>query len=164
MVSVSTHRIASAVHVIFWQDIFVVIDNGKARAADYANVANMVQQQSAKYPGGMGCLTIIPEHATPPNDEVRRALNSTLKQLEDRLRCLCWSLEGAGFQAAMVRGALTGIRMFARHRYPTHIATSTRDAVAWILPHLAGGNERVSQAPTIASFIQRERDAILRGR
>jgi hypothetical protein len=147
--------------VIFWRDVFVLVDNGKARVNDYAHFGRLILEQKAKYKAGIGSLVIIPEGATPPPDEVRKAINRALNNLDDGLRCFCWIVEGSGFQAAVARGVLTGIRLFGRHRYPTQIETNLEEALAWILPHLDGGKKRLADVPAAAAFIRHERGALL---
>ena len=146
-----------ALNVILWKDVFVVIDNGKARASDYATLGQLVREQAARYPIGVGCLTIIPASATPPNDEVRRAMNEALGSLKDSLRCICWLVEGAGFQGAMVRAVLTGLRVFGRHPYPTHISNQIEDALSWIMTHLEGGSSRLAATPLAVATIRQQR-------
>ena len=143
--------------VVLWRDVFVLIVNRDGLPADYARAATAVLARSAGYPGGIGCLTIIPPRANPPTEPVRRAINTALERMEERLRCLCWLVEGDGFQGAMVRAILTGIRMFGTHTYPTHVGTNMQQALAWILPHLAGGIARLGDVPQATRIIMRER-------
>jgi hypothetical protein len=70
---------------------------------------------------------------------------------------MCWLVEGEGFQGAMVRGILTGMRMFKKPRYPTYVTSSLQQALAWILPHLAGGTARLSDVTIAARIILQER-------
>ena len=58
---------------------------------------------------------------------------------------------------------LTGLRVMTRHSYPTHVASSLQAAVAWILPHLAGGVARLADLPlaTRASTVERMASGIV---
>lgn len=145
----TTWTVFSRIQVILWEALFVVIDDGKGTASDYDVLRKMVVEQSSRNPGGLGCLAIITANAKPPSDEVRASLNKTLEVIP--LKCICWQVEGAGFQAAMVRAVLSGLRFFKRQTYPTHISTNLVEAVGWILPHLEagpGGRERLQLAVT----------------
>jgi len=104
-----------AIQVVQWEDVFVVIDDGAGRVADYALAQRMLAERGSRYPTGIGCLVIIPVDAKPPSERVRDAMKAALAVL--RLRCLCWLVEGAGFQAAMARGVLTGLRLVANRSY-----------------------------------------------
>jgi len=135
-----------------------VIDNGRARAGDYTVLRNLVTAQAAKFPGGIGCLAVIPQNAVPPGDEARQALNSALHGATGSLRCMCWLVEGAGFQAAMVQAIITGLRLFARRAYPTHVSTSMREAIGWMLSNLREDSElRAADAAGACLEIQRNR-------
>lgn len=153
----SKPNVSSAVQVIIWQDIVAVIDNGRARAGDYTVLRNLVTAQAAKFPGGIGCLAVIPQNAVPPGDEARQALNSALHGATGSLRCMCWLVEGAGFQAAMVQAIVTGLRLFARRAYPTHVSTSMPEAVRWILSSLGDSELRGADAERACLDIQRSR-------
>ncbi|MBV9946243.1 MAG: hypothetical protein JOZ69_05290 [Myxococcales bacterium] len=145
---------ASPVNVILWKDIFVVVDNGEGRASDYVTLAGLIRTQCTKYTYGVGCLTIIPSQARPPKDEVRRAMNDVLAGLDKSLRCLCWFVEGAGFQGAMARAVLTGLRAFGRYAFPTHVSSQLDEALQWMLPQLDGGARRLPDVPAAAAAIR----------
>jgi hypothetical protein len=127
--------------LIVWRDIFVVVDSGSAKAADYTVIEAHIHQQAAATPGGLACLVIIPPGATPPADEVRRALKSGFHRAAHCLRCTCWLVEGTGFRAATVRAALAGLRLFIRVSHPTRITDNLEDAIRWMLVHLGPGRD-----------------------
>jgi hypothetical protein len=126
-------------HIILWRNIFVLVDDGKVPVVQYANLKRRILDQASGFKDGIGGLVIIPPSATPPPEDVRNAINDALKTLAGALRCFCWVVEGTGFQGAMVRGVLNGIRMFGRHRYPTFITSNLDEALGWTLPHLGVG-------------------------
>jgi hypothetical protein len=148
---------ASAGNVILWRNIFVLVDNGKVPASDYATLQQRVVAQASGFEDGVGGLVIIPESATPPPEDVRNAINAALRGLAGALRCFCWVVEGSGFQAAMVRGVLNGIRMFSRHPYPTFITSNIDEALAWMVPHLGQSAFQTSDLPAARLQIDRER-------
>ena len=127
-----------AVQVILWQDIFAVVDNGRARPHEYGVLRSLITAQAEKFPNGIGCLAIIPRNATPPSDRSREALNLGLEAVRGSLRCMCWLVEGSGFQGAMVRAVLTGLRLVAQRSYATHVSTNVDEALGWMLTHLPG--------------------------
>jgi hypothetical protein len=141
---------------ILWRDLFVLIDNGKSRASDYVQFGALILEQRGRYKEGIGGLVIIPENATPPPDDVRQAINDALKALESGLLCFCWLVEGRGFQGAVARGVLTGIRLFGRYSYPTHVTTDLGAALDWLLPHLPGAGRAGVEAATVRIRAERE--------
>jgi hypothetical protein len=147
----------SPTNVILWRNIFVLVDNGKVPASHYSSLKQrLVSQASGFRKEGVGVMVIIPQNATPPPEDVRNAINEALKGLAGALRCLCWVVEGSGFQGAMVRAVLNGIRMFSRHQYPTFITVNLEEALAWMLPRL-GNTADLNQARL---QISRERASI----
>jgi hypothetical protein len=143
---------------ILVEDVFVLIDDGSAVAADYTNLGNHVRKQAANSPGGIGALTIIPREAKAPSPEVRNAINDLLARLGPSLRCLCWLVEGGGFHSAMVQAVLTGLRMFGRYSYATHVSTDLHEALEWMLPHLQGGPMRLKGVPAMSRVVRAQRE------
>ena len=80
-------------------------------------------------------MVIIPSCARPPPEEGRRAIKASLDSLAERLRCLCWMVEGSGFRAATTRAALAGLALFVRAPYPTAVHKDVTEALRWLLPH-----------------------------
>jgi hypothetical protein len=143
------------IQVITWEDVFVVIDDGGGKPSDYEILRDILARLGKEYPSGLGCLTVIPPDAKPPSEEARKALNAGLEVAN--LRCICWLVEGSGFQGAMVRAVLTGLRFFVRAQYPRSIVTSLEEGIAWILPHLEGGAKRVQRVQEAAAAISGQR-------
>jgi hypothetical protein len=148
------------VPVVICSDIFALVDQGRTKALDYSILEQMVREQASKCPGGLGCLVIIPSTASPPPDDVRRAINNVLGRLGPKLRCLCWLVEGVGFRAAAVRAALAGLRLLNRPAYPTLVAADMGDALRWMMPHLDDGVRRSAEIPRIMESIARDRSSL----
>jgi hypothetical protein len=153
---------ALAIHVVQWEDVFVIVDDGTGRESDYALAQRMIAEHGSRYATGIGCLVIIPVDAKPPSEPVRKAMKAALEVV--RLRCLCWLVEGAGFQAAMARGVLTGLRLVANRSYETHVSASLEEAFAWMLPHLEGRTNRIEAVSRATAAIRVSRLAIQSGR
>lgn len=141
--------------IILWEDIFVLIDDGDGQPSEYAALQLVLADQMTRYSGGVGCLTIVPPSAKAPSREVREAVSAALESAP--LRCVCWFVEGTGFQGAMVRAVITGLRVLARPAYPTHVSASLEEALEWMLPNLEGGAARVERAPVAAANIRARR-------
>jgi hypothetical protein len=148
----------SSGNVILWRNVFVLVDNGKVSASEYGTLKQRIIAQAAGFKEGVGGLIIIPRNATPPPEDVRNAINDALRGLADALRCVCWVVEGSGFQAAMVRGVLNGIRLFSRNHYPTFITGNLDEALSWLLPQLGVGAMRPSDLNQARQQISLERE------
>jgi serine/threonine protein kinase len=147
----------SALHVVTWNDVFVLVDYGHARPADYATLGEIILAEGAKHRTGIGGLTIVPRDARPPSDEARVAIHDLLRRLGTSLRCYCWLVEGTGFHAAMVRGVLTGVRVLGRLPYESHVSSDMTEALSWIVQRLDGGDRRLAEVPEGARLIAEQR-------
>ncbi len=141
-------RIASKappLNVAYWEDVFVLVDSGRAPQGHYVKAGALVREHAAKYPTGVGILTIVPGDAVPPPEPVRKTMNEVLRSIEPSIRCFTWLVEGHGFQGAMVRAVCNGMRIFGGHPYPTHVASGVADSLSWMLPHLENGHARLAR-------------------
>ncbi len=136
--------------LVLCEDIFVVIDDGRALPSAYDAARAKLLSHAGRYAQGAGCLIIIPANAAPLPEPARKALEATLATLP--VRCICWIVEGTGFQGAMVRAVLTGLRLLSRRPYPTQIVTSIEDAVSWMLPHLKLRDRHPDRAQDLATL------------
>jgi hypothetical protein len=145
------------VQFILWEDLVVIIDDGDGQPSDYEAIRRKFLEQRARFKAGAGCLTIVPVDAKPPSQPARKAMSAALENAP--LRCLCWLVEGAGFQGAMVRAVITGLRVVGRFPYPTHVTGDLEEAVLWILPKMEGGTERIERAHEAVAAIRAQREA-----
>jgi|SRR5580658_5822651 hypothetical protein len=148
---------APAIQVVYWQDVFVVSDNGRGLPEHYKGLRDLVLERVKRYPSGVGMLSIIPEEAVPPSDKARAAMNEAIAQVSGSLRCICWLVEGTGFQGAMVRAVLTGLRIFGKKDYPSNVCATMPSAMRWILNELDGGKQRFAHVDAAIAQIQHQR-------
>jgi len=135
----------------------VVVDDGRARATDYASLRAVVDELGAANPRGLGCIAIIPADAKTPSEEARTALAWHLTRV--KLRCLCWCVEGSGFQAGMVRAVLAGLCLVSRRGYPTKVVSELDLAIDWTLSRMGDQPGRAMRRASAASHIRRQRRA-----
>lgn len=140
-------------------NLFVIIDDGQVSPADYAKIGAIVHRQASAFPGGLGCMVIIPPHARPPREEARSAIKASLDSLAERLRCLCWLVEGTGFGAATVRAALAGLALLVRTPYPTAVHKDFPGALAWLLHHFRS-EARAGEILDATTSIERGRHSL----
>jgi hypothetical protein len=123
---------------LLWRDIVAIIDDGRQSAPAYEELARLASALKTEHPRGYGVLIIIPKNARPPSDRARRAINELLEAAVGGLKCICWLVEGKGFQAAMARAVLTGLRLLPRTPYETNVKSDMPEAVEWILRCIRG--------------------------
>jgi hypothetical protein len=145
----------SRIQIILWEDIFVVVDDGGAPPSAYEVLRQKFVERSSHYKGGLGLLAIVPTRAKSPSPAARKAMTAAFETAP--LRCICWVVEGSGFEGAMVRAVITGMRVITRPAYPTHVAGDLEQGLGWILPHLEGGAGRVERVRDAAATIRAKR-------
>lgn len=143
-----------------WRDVFVVVDTGRASRSDYQPATEAVQRQAQNYPAGIGILVVVPRNATPPAEDSRQGIEKTLADIADKIRCVCWLVEGTGFQGGMARAVLNGLRVFNRRPYPTYVSTNLQQALGWVLTHLDGGTARLPQVPDAVRAVLHSRSVM----
>jgi hypothetical protein len=134
---------------LLWHDLVTIVDDGRNSAPAYRELEQVSAALRRNYPHGYGVLIIIPRKARPPSDEARRAINSALAAASDGLKRLCWLVEGKGFQAAMARAVLTGLRIFPRTSFDTAVKSELDEALEWLLGGLRDAS--VNLQPEIAA-------------
>jgi hypothetical protein len=123
---------------LLWRDIVAIIDDGRQSGPAYQALTRLAAALKTEHPRGYGLLIIVPKNARPPSDQARRAINEALEAAVGGLKCVCWLVEGKGFQAAMVRAVLTGLRFFPRSAFESNVKSDLSDAVEWILRCIRG--------------------------
>lgn len=144
-----------------WRDIVVLCDDGRADAAAYAHLPNLAESVRRNFPYGIGVLIVIPRNAVPPTEDARRAINETLASVEQSIRCMCWLVEGSGFQGAMVRAVLTGMRFVSHTTYARHVSMDLEHALTWMCSQLERGSSALGKVELASTYI-RERLASVR--
>lgn len=152
----------SRVAVIVWRNVIVLCDDGRSVAADYMDLPEIADEVHKRYPQGLGLLAIIPPNAVPPTEPVRKVINETLRDAQHTLRGLSWAIEGNGFQGAMARAVLTGLRFLTTTPYPRNFSTNVFDSVHWLLPRVCGGDSRPADVGEAVAYITSRREALSR--
>ena len=135
---------------LLWRDIVVIIDDGHRSALAYDALTRLAAALKQEHPRGYGVLIVIPQNARPPSDQARRAINEALAAAAGGLKCVCWLVEGKGFQAAMARAVLTGLTLL-RPAFETRVTSHLDGALNWMLRSLRG--PRVDLESEIAAAV-----------
>jgi hypothetical protein len=130
----------NAGHIIQWQDLFVLVDDGAIPLSGYGSIESAIRDQAGGYPRGVAVLCILPAHAKPPPDEVKRSVKETLIRLAPSLSTLGYLIEGTGFKGVAARAALIGMKIFSSRPYPIYVETSLREALGKMATHMANGH------------------------
>jgi hypothetical protein len=133
-----------------WEDLFVLVDDGSIPAAGYGPIESAIREQAGVFPQGVALLCILPPHAKPPPDDVKRSVKAALTRLAMSLSSLAYVIEGTGFKGVAARAALVGMKIFSSRPYPIYVETSLREALDKMTSHMVNGHavsvERVLKA------------------
>lgn len=130
----------SSGHIIQWQDLFALVDDGAIPLAGYGRIETTIREQAALFPRGVAVLCILPAHAKPPPDDVKRAVKETLNRLSASITTLAYVIEGSGFKGVAARAALIGMKIFSSRPYPIYVEVSLREALGKMTAHMANGH------------------------
>jgi hypothetical protein len=142
------------VAVLVWQDVVLLCDDGRGTDSDYAPLLELGRDVASRFPNGFGVLIVIPPNAVPPSDAARDVINQILLELQQNIRCICWLIEGSGFQAAMARAVLTGMRFVSRTPYTRHVSIELQHAMMWMLKQLEAGTSRLNDVEPAVEFVR----------
>jgi hypothetical protein len=127
-------------HTIQWQDLFILVDDGLILSSGYGLFEAAVREQHAVFPKGIALLCILPPHAKPPPDDVKRAVKAALMRIAPSLSSLAYVIEGTGFKGVAARAALIGMKIFSSRPYPIYVETSLREALGKVAAHMTNGH------------------------
>jgi hypothetical protein len=72
--------------IVFTGNVFAVIDDGRALPEEYVAAEKLILAETLSYPGGLGCIVVIPAGAKPPPEAQRKAIDGVLTRLSTHPR------------------------------------------------------------------------------
>lgn len=103
-------------------------------------VARVAEQS----PGGLLALTIIEGGVRPPDDASRTRIRNTVMRHAAELKAFAYVIQGEGFGAAALRGALSVMSLAARYPFPMKVFGRVEEAVPWMLKRPNQGAQATS--------------------
>jgi hypothetical protein len=131
--------VTTALPIVTWRNVFVVVDHGNLGPAEVKLIAERVLDLGLRHGSGVGGITIIPAKSRPPSEAQREAIKRAYGLVSRHLKAMCWTVDGQGFRAATLRAGLAGLRLFLNPPFPTKIANSVEDGVTWLSGQLHVG-------------------------
>jgi hypothetical protein len=104
----------------------LIFDRGTTRD-DAEAVAQLLTQVARVHPK-LAILSVVGSDCTVPDASVRNRLTSEVKTIQKQLLAAVTVIEGSGFRAAAVRGAVTGMTLLLRASYPAKTFASVDEA------------------------------------
>src|SRR5688572_26492196 len=131
----------------YFGPLAVTVWEGAAAPAD-AQAAITLLNAVAKDDEQVLMLAILGPNAPPATADVRDAISNAIRRLGPQVKAAASVVEGEGFRAAAMRGALIGMGFVVRMNYPHKIYATVGEAVAF----LAGYDDRL-KATVLASAV-----------
>jgi len=97
-------------------------------------------------------LTIIDQRARAPDDAGKLAIRQTMLRHAAQIHAFAYVVEGEGFAAAAVRGALSLISLLARYSFPHKVFGRVEDAVPWMLSRPTPSGQSTPGADELIGF------------
>jgi hypothetical protein len=147
-------------HVIAVYENTVLTYSAEAPNPDFLEAwTRTVEQVIEQLQAGLLAVTIIECGVRAPDDASRMQIRNTLMRHAGELKAFAYVVEGEGFGAAAVRGAISLISLAARYPFPLKVFGRAEDAVPWMLNRPQHGDRHAS-APQLISFANSLRDEL----
>jgi len=153
-----------AMHVISVCENTVLTYSSDAPNPRFLEVwAETVQLVADQCSDGLLAMTLIDPQARPPEDPARVQIRNTVLRHAADINAFAYVVEGEGFGAAAVRGALSLISLAARYPFPMKVFARVEDAAPWLLSRrkrAAAHAEDATRLVHIANSLRGQRRAI----
>jgi hypothetical protein len=127
-------RVAPGLVVIRWTST----PDARAVARMDAAVVRAMRDRGART---VGIVPIVDAGAPQPDPEARAALARVMEKHDRALYGTAYVVLGSGFQAAAIRGAITGLMLLARHTHATKVFATVPQAVRWLASRAEAAGE-----------------------
>ncbi len=128
-----------------WADFMFTIFRRSSEVDVVTRSATELRKFAMTRKSGVGMITIIKQKASFPSQKARRVLTDSIAKVN--VLASATIMEGQGFRAAAVRGAVTGISMVISPAYPTKIFSRPGEACAWISAEVMKAQSDLSITP-----------------
>jgi hypothetical protein len=107
-------------------------------------------------------VTVIDSGARVPDDRAKAAIRNTVLRHQKRICALAYVVEGQGFTAAAMRGAVSFISLMARYPFPQKVFANIAGATAWTIQQMPPDASQGTSAAEIISVLETMRHQLLR--
>ena len=109
-----------------------------------------VEEVAGQFPTGLQAMTIIDSRVRAPDDDSRVRIRETVMRHANELKAFAYVVEGEGFGAAALRGAISLISLAARYPFPMKVFGHVAEAAPWMLNRANQGTKRSSAAKLVS--------------
>lgn len=104
-------------------------------------------------------MIVIESAAKPPSDEIRAATSRALHSVGPDMLAMAHVIEGKGFVAAALRGAVTTLSLLNRFPFPIHAFGEVDEAASWLSERLQAAQAGTLTSHAIAAAARVAREA-----
>ncbi|MEI8254818.1 MAG: hypothetical protein WCJ30_04015 [Deltaproteobacteria bacterium] len=134
-----------------WRSLLVLVWHRSPSADAFETLTPKMIAAAHASPHRLLLCAIAAPGATSMDAGARDAAQRGLKRLDDRLAGAVNVITATGFAAAAIRGALTGLSLLLRPKYPTAFVGSMAEASAFVAKHWPSTD---SPEPSIAELTE----------
>jgi hypothetical protein len=112
--------------------VMIAVWKGQATALRVERFKKAIELMAERTPGYRSNVHVILEGAALPTAEARKLFVALMKHHRDALACVVIVVNGTGFWASALRGAMTGLRALAPTSSGFHVAATIDNVVNWL--------------------------------
>ena len=118
-----------------WKNLMIACWSTRATGPAMERVSLAREAMGHDHPEGVSVIYLIAENAGLPTPEARAGVEQLMTRYRDQRACLALVVQGEGFWASAMRGAITGVRLLVPGQFPMRICGDVAEVVEW-LPEL----------------------------
>jgi hypothetical protein len=104
----------------------------RATTDEDADAVARLLELTARVQPRIAMLSVVGSDCTVPEARVRNRITSEVKSIQKQLIASATVIEGSGFRAAALRGAVTGMTLLLRASYPAKTFATVYDAAGFL--------------------------------
>lgn len=131
------------------RNILVFVWKGTAPRVADVQAASAVLVARARQLGKCGLLAVVHPDQPVPDDAVRRAVRDEVRKLDPHVVCGATVITKDGLAGAAMRAVTSTLQLLARPSHPERIASSAREAAAFLVEEMTRAGEKVPPAEVI---------------
>jgi hypothetical protein len=116
------------------QNLTLVFWAAQANGSAAHNIMALTRDFVLQHPTGFSNIHIVREGAPLPDAAARACFVKMMDEFQQDMKCVGVVLDGAGFWASAVQGAITGMRMLAPRTFAIRVASTADEIASWLAP------------------------------
>lgn len=136
-----------------WRSLVCICWHAMPQAGRVAGVLRAWENVVREVPGRVVFCALSTPGTGIPDGDAREELQRAIKRIEGRLSGAVNVVTGAGFQAAALRGVLTGFSLVVRPPYPTAFVATPAEAASFIHQQWPKQDAPVPEAAELTSAL-----------